>query len=293
LPPLSTLRVFEAAGRRLSFKDAAEELHVTPSAISHRIQSLEDWLGVPLFLRASRGLSLSGAGAAYLPHVRNALEILSKATESVPGRRFTGRLAVSVAPTFGARWLLPRLSRFNAIQPDIEVSLDTTHRQVDFLRDGIDLAVRMGRGDWPDLYASHLFTEDLVPVCAPALKVRIRGPEDLQTVPLLHVVNVTEDWESWFALAGVRPKRLGRGVRFDTVHMALQAAAQGQGVAIGRLPLAQNEVAAGRLVPVLGPPRRCTTGYWLVAARESLARPEIAAFRAWIRSEVTGEVAAA
>jgi len=285
LPPLNALRMFEAAGRHLSFKLAAEELNVTPSAVSHGIRSLEDWLGVSLFARARRGLVLTGAGAAYLPSVRHVLELLAKATEAVPGRRPSGRLAVSVAPSFGLRWLVPNLPRFSEKYPDIEVSLDTAHRHVEFPRDGIDLAIRMGRGNWPDLYAVCLAKEELVPVCAPALAATIRTPQDLGAATLLHVANVTEDWDSWCALADVHLENPRRGLRFDTIHMALEAAAQGLGVAIGRLPLIAADVAAGRLVPVLAPPRRCATAYWLVAGRESLARPEVVAFRNWIRDE--------
>ena len=286
LPPLNTLRLFEAAGRHLSFKLAAEELNLTPSAVSHGIQSLEAWLGVQLFARGNRSLILTGAGASYLPQIRHVLEQLAQATEAVPGRRPTGRLAISAAPSFGVRWLVPKLPRFSAKHPNIEVSLDTTQRQVDFPRDGIDVAIRMGRGNWPDLYAVCLVMEELIPVCAPALAKTIRTPQDLEAVPLLHVMSVTDDWREWSAMTGGGPSRSERGLRFDTIHMALEAAAQGLGVAIGRLPLVTADIEAGRLVPVLGPPRRCSTGYWLVAGRESLTRPEVTAFRNWIRTEI-------
>lgn len=286
LPPLNTLRLFEASGRHLSFKLAAEELNLTPSAVSHGIASLEDWLGVPLFVRGHRSLMLSAAGLAYLPRIREVLQQLAGATESLPGRRASRRLAVSVAPTFGLRRLIPGLPRFHARHPGIEVTIDTSHRQVDFPRDGIDAAVRMGRGDWQDLYSLCLAEEELVPVCSPDMARRIASASDLETLPLLHVMNVSEDWAAWADLAGVGGLNLGHGVKVDTIHMAFEAAAQGVGVAMGRLPLAAPDLAAGRLVPVLGPPRRCRTGYWLVAGRESLSRPEVAAFRDWIREEL-------
>lgn len=286
LPPLNTLRLFEAAGRHRSFKLAAEELNLTPSAVSHGIQTLEDWLGVPLFVRGHRSLELTSAGRAYLPRIRDALAQLASATEAVPGRRPTGKLSVSVAPTFGLRWLVPNLHRFHERHPDIEVTLDTALRPVEFPRDGIDIAIRMGRGDWPDLYALCLVVEELVPVCSPDMAASIAGAADLRSKTLLHVVNVSEDWAAWADLADVADLDLGRGLRMDTLHMALEAAAQGLGVAIGRLPLANADIAAGRLVPVLGPPRPCQTGYWLVTNRDSLARPEVVAFRDWIRSEL-------
>lgn len=287
LPPLNTLRLFEAAGRHASFKLAAEELHVTPSAVSHGILTLEDWLGVALFARGPRSLDLTPAGRAYLPRVRGALAAIASATEAVPGRRPGGRLSVSVAPSFALRWLIPNLPRFTARHPDIEVTLDTAHRQVEFPRDGVDLAIRMGRGDWPDLDALRLGVESLVPVCAPAVARTIRSGDDLRGKTLLHVVDITEDWAAWAALAGVGGLDVGGGLRLDTVHMALEAAAQGLGIAIGRLPLASADLAAGRLVAVLGPPCACRTGHWLVTGRDSLARPEVAAFRDWIRRETS------
>jgi len=286
LPPLNSMRLFEAAGRRLSFKLAAEELNLTPSAISHGIQALEDWLGVELFVRGNRSLTLTGAGATYLPQVRTALELIARASEAMPGRRPTGRLSVSVSPTFAIRWLMPRLPRFNARHPRIEVSVDTTHRQIEFPRDGIDLAIRLGRGNWPELYATCLVRQCLVPVCTPTLARTLRTPQDLGNVTLLHVVDVTEDWGVWTDLAGMPLSRPSRGLRFDTIHMAIEAAAEGLGVAIGRLPLIEADISAGRVVPVLGPPVTCATGYWLVAGQESLRRPEVAAFRDWISEEL-------
>ncbi len=286
LPPLNSLRLFEAAGRRLSFKLAAEELNLTPSAISHGIQSLEEWLGVELFLRGNRTLTLTGAGAVYLPQVRAALEMIVKASDGVPGRRSSGKLAVSVSPTFAMRWLLPRLQRFGRKHPDIEVSVDTTHRQVEFPRDGVDLAIRMGNGNWPELYATCLIREKLVPVCAPKIAHSIRSAADLSQSTLLHVVSASEDWAAWCRLAEVQLCEQSRGLRFDSIHMAMDAAARGMGIAVGRLPLVEADIAAGRLMPILGPPRHCNTGYWLVAGQDSVRRPEVSAFRDWIRAEL-------
>ena len=287
LPPLNSLRLFEAAGRHLSFKAAAEELNLTPGAISHGVLTLEAWLGVDLFLRGNRSLTLSAAGAAYLPQVRTALEMIVGAANTVPGRKPTGRLAVSVSPTFGVRWLLPRLVRFSDRHPDIEVSVDTNHRLVEFPRDGVDVAIRMGRGDWPGLDATCLMRERLVPVCAPRLAAQIRSARDLAGKALLHVVDAREDWLAWSKLAGVELPLPVRGPRFDTVQMALDAAAAGLGVAMGRLPLVQADLAGGQLVAVLGPPRLCATGYWLVTDSRSRTRPEVAAFREWIKDELS------
>jgi DNA-binding transcriptional LysR family regulator len=280
------MRLFEAAGRLLSFKLAAAELHVTPSALSHGIQTLEDWLGLALFTRGNRSLSLTEAGAAYLPQVRMALDLLAQASSGLPGQAVSTRLAISVAPSFGLHWLMPHLPRFQAAHPEIEIVIDTQHHAVEFPREGIDLAIRMGRGDWPGLTAIHLVQEQLVPVCAPALARNLRQPADLVAATLLQVADVGEDWASWFALAGLNPVQTTRSLTFDTIHMALEAAAQGLGVAMGRLPLAADDLAAGRLASLFGPPRPCATGYWLVAPPETQRRPAVKAFRHWIETEL-------
>lgn len=293
LPPLSSMRLFEAAGRLLSFKSAAEDLNITPSAISHGVQALEEWLGVELFIRGNRSLTLTEAGEAYLPRVQAALDMLVRATEAVPGRKPTGRVAVSVPPTFGMRWLLPRLQRFNERHPSIEVTVDTSHRRVEFSRDGIDIAIRMGTGEWPGLLATCLVREKLVPVCAPRLAARIHTAADLHKTALLHVTRASEDWAAWGALAGVDVAYTSGGLRFDTIQMALEAAVNGLGVALGRLPLIEQDLEAKRLVQVLGPPRFCSTGYWLVMQRETILRPEVTAFRNWINAELKSSVDAA
>lgn len=287
LPPLNSLRLFEAAGRHLSFKLAAEELGITPSAVSHGIKSLEDWLGVALFSRDNRGLSLTDAGAAYMPRVRQALDLLAAATDAVPRRRLTPHVSVSVAPGFGVRWLIPNLPCFSERHPDIEVSVDTSHRQIDFPRDGVDLAIRMGRGDWPDVDAVRLVEEELVPVCAPSIAQTIGSAMDLAGQTLLHITSVSEDWAAWSQLAGVADLKLDQGLRFDSVDMAFEAAAEGLGIAIGRLPLVATDLAAGRLVSVLGPPRRGQTGYWLATGGQAPARPEVVLFRNWICTALT------
>lgn len=286
LPPLSTLRVFEAAGRLLSFKAAAEELGITPSAVSHSIQTLEVWLGVPVFIRTNRNLTLSPAGAAYLPRVREALEALAEATAAIPGQLGGDPLRISVAPTFALRWLLPRLPDFQRANPDITVAIDTDHRVVAFPRDGFDLAIRMGRGDWTAARAERLVTERLIPVCTPEIAARIRTPDDLRGIPLLHVVSVREDWQSWAEARGVDTLDLHRGLRLDTVYLALDAAAQGLGIAIGHKPLTDGYLTNGRLVEVLGPPVASKSAYWLVSGDQGPLRPEAARFRDWLFAQL-------
>ncbi|WP_035694282.1 transcriptional regulator GcvA [Azospirillum halopraeferens] len=291
LPPLSTLRVFEAAARHGSFRAAAEELLLTPGAVSRSVQSLEDWLGTPLFTRGNRSVSLTDAGAAYVAPVRAALDVLARGTEAVPGRRPGGSLTISAAPTFGLRWLIPRLRRFKAAHRGIAIMLDTAHRQVEFPRDGVDLAIRMGTGPWPGLEALHLVTESLVPVCAPALAPSIREPGDLAGATLLHVTQVSREWAYWAEARGLAGPDTTRGLRFDNVQYALNAAIEGLGVALGRHPLVDPDLASGALVAVLGPAVPAATSYWLVCTPESLARSDVRAFRDWIRDELAPQPA--
>ncbi len=289
LPPLNTLRFFESAGRTLSFKHAAEELHVTPSAVSHGIQALEDWLGAPLFVRGSRSLGLTIAGEAYLPYVRDALTLLARGTEQVPGQTPRGTLSVSVVPTFAQRWLVPNLPRFQQRHPEIAITLDTAHRRVTFPLDGVDLAIRMGQGPFPGLFAVKLVTEQLFPVCSPDLarkEPELRLPEDLRRATILHVTTITEDWAAWLKASGNADIPSGRALRFDTIQLALEAAMQVLGVAIGRRPLIDDDLAAGRLVKLFDPVILGSTSYWLVGASESMARPEVAAFRDWMVAEL-------
>lgn len=289
LPPLSTLRLFEAAGRLQSFKLASVELAVTPSAISKGVQSLEEWLGVPLFVRGAKRLTLTEAGIAYLPSIRQALAILAAASERVPGRPARRSLALSVAPAFGSRLLLPRLAGFRRLHADIGIAIDTNHRQVDFPNDGVDLAIRMGTGNWPDLEATLLLSEELVPVCSPDfLKslARIADPvARLRAAPLIHLTSASNDWAAWVRGSGLGSIDPQRNLTVDTIDMALDAACRGLGVAIGRLPLARSELDAGKLVRFCDPVVVAKTGYWFVGLPDTMKRPEVVAFRRWLLSE--------
>lgn len=286
LPPLSSLRLFEAAARHQSFKRAAEELHITPSAVSHGVNGLEDWLGAELFHRGVRGLVLTPAGAAYAEAVTQALTIMALATERVPGRAPTGTLSVSSAPTFANRWLLPRLSRFRSAYPDIRVSIDTAHRQIEFPLDGKDLAIRLAPRETADKGWTHLVQEHLFPVCAPTVLASMQGEDIFSRVPLIHVTSISEDWDAWFAAAGIRTPGAESGLHVDTVQMAFEAAAQGLGIALGRSPLVDDDVAQGRLVRATGPVVASNLGYWLVGAEGSFDRPETKAFRRWLLGEL-------
>jgi DNA-binding transcriptional LysR family regulator len=286
LPPLNSLRLFEAAGRHLSFRSAAEELNVTASAVSHGIQSLEDWLGVPLLARKNRALSLTDAGLSYLPVVREVLTLLASASDQIPAKSPRLKLALSVSPTFASRLLLPRLSRFTARRHGLQVDIDTSQRSVEFPRDGFDLAIRRGDGQWDGLAAFPLLTETLVPVCSPELLQRLGPLESVCDAPLIHLTIVKEDWAAWAHLTGQSNPDCKRGLRVDTIQMTIDAALQGLGIALGRRPLIDQELEAGHLVTVGLPAARAKGGYWIVALPETMSRPEIIEFREWLEGEL-------
>jgi LysR family transcriptional regulator, glycine cleavage system transcriptional activator len=289
LPPLNSLRLFEASARLLSFKNAAEELLLTPSAVSHGIQSLEEWLGAPLFLRTTKGLVLSEAGNTYVPIVRQALDLLASGSARIVNKHGLGQLSISAAPTFGARWLLPRLHKFRELHPDIHIVIDTSHDRAELSDTGVDLAIRMGRGKWQGVIADKLIAEEMVPVCAPSIYDRVRNLSDIEQAPLIHVTSASEDWAAWATGTGRAAPDPAKGLRFDTIHMAFQAACHGLGVAIGRKPLVNAELASHSLVEVWESVFS-NTSYWLVGAESRADDSRIVAFRSWILQEVTAPV---
>jgi LysR family transcriptional regulator, glycine cleavage system transcriptional activator len=288
LPPLSSLRVFEAAARHNSFRKAAEELNLTASAVSHGVQTLESWLGVELFHRETRGLRLTGAGEVYAPLVNQALTVLAEATDRLPGRKATGTLSVSAAPTFAHRILLPRLERFAVQFPDIRVRIDTSQRLVDLTLDDFDIAIRFAPMKKPGPNWTLLAVDTLVPVCSPRFREQLTGPLDaslLSRVPLIHVT-VTADWAHWFRISGIEvPPSIDDGLRVDTMQMAADAAIRGFGVALGRRPLIDDDLEDGRLVPLFAEAVPSGNGYWLVTGQTDFQKPEVKLFKRWILSE--------
>jgi DNA-binding transcriptional LysR family regulator len=291
LPPLSSLRVFEAAARHNSFRKAAEELNLTASAVSHGIQTLENWLGVELFSRESRGLRITGAGEIYAPLVNQALSLLAEATDQLPGRRATGTLSISSAPTFANRILLPRLDAFAKQFPDIRVTIDTSHRQVDLTLDDFDVAIRAGPAEKPASNWTLLALETLTPVCSPTMKEQLGASADadlLSRAPLIHVTTVSADWNHWFRANGIQIQAsIDSGLRVDTVQMGFEAAIRGLGVVLGRRPLVDDDTAAGRLVPLVRQAIPSGSGYWLVTSQTEFQKPEVKRFRRWLVSELS------
>jgi LysR family glycine cleavage system transcriptional activator len=290
LPPLSSLRVFEAAARHNSFQKAAGELNLTASAISRGIQTLENWLGVELFHRETRGLRLTGAGEIYAPLVNQALNILANATDQLPGRKATGTLSVSSAPTFANKILLPRLDKFAAQFPDIRVTIDTSYRQVDLTLDQFDLANRVASTRKQAPNWSLLAVESLIPVCSPSLKEQIGHPLDatlLMRAPLIHVTSVSVDWNHWFRANGTQtPSSIDGELHVDTIQMAFDAAVRGLGVVLGRRPLVDDDISSGHLIPLVDQTIPSGSGYWLVTSQTDFQKPEVKLFRRWLLAEL-------
>jgi LysR family glycine cleavage system transcriptional activator len=291
LPPLNAIRAFEAAGRLLSFTKAARELNVTQAAISHQVRALEEDLGVRLFVRRHRGLALSEAGRAYLPALGAAFREIEAATGRLRRLDSAGPLTISVLPSFAAKWLVPRLSRFIDAHPDIDVRVSTAYGLANFETDGVDVALRYGHGNWPGLHVEVLLTEDVVPVCAPALLAGdrpLREPADLVHHVLLHDEWFGEPhggWRRWLAAAGVQGIDYRRGPTYTDSNLALQAAIQGEGVALGRGALIADDVVAGRLVRLFRVEAPVQPAYYIVCPHAALRRPKVAALRDWLRRE--------
>ncbi|WFM71890.1 LysR family transcriptional regulator [Halomonas sp. CKK8] len=301
LPPLIALSYFEVAARTRSFAAAAKELNVTPAAISHQIKSLEEYLGVDLFVRHHRRVSLTPAARVALPELHEGFDALGRAVDKI---RAYGeeRLIVTVCaePLFATKWIVPRLHRFYARCPDAEVRLQASLHTVDRRRDsdfgpadlkraGIDVSVRLGYGNYADLAPQRLMSLDLVPICAPELAATLEGVDALRGVPLLcdstlTRINEPYGWREWFKQQGCDTGTL-RELRFGNGLLALEAAIAGQGVLLGSRELLQAELSAGKLVVLADAPLNSDQAYYVVSAGEGLERPIAGQFREWLLEE--------
>ncbi len=292
LPPLNALRAFEAAARHLSFTRAAQELNVTQAAISHQIKALEENLGISLFRRKNRALVLTDSGRQYFPAVRAAFDNIAQATTQVLDMDSHGVLTVGVLPSFAAKWLVPRLHRFQEQHPEIDVLVSANDRPDEFAREDVDLAIAHGLGSWPGLVAEKIVDDDIAPVCSPRLLSGphpLRLPEDLRHHTLLHdeqaLVDSYATWEIWLQAAGVKGIDPRRGPRFSHTHMAIQAAVDGYGVALGPHVLVASDLAAGRLVCPFNIVLPVSFAYYLVCPEATAERPKVRAFSDWILKE--------
>jgi DNA-binding transcriptional LysR family regulator len=277
---LNGLRAFEAAARTGSFVGAAQELQVSPSAISRLVKLLEQRLAVALFERMPNGLMLTERGRAYLSELSVAFERIAQATERVKATS-NGALLIGAGPTLAMRWLIPRLPGFHKMHPEIDVRLSTAIADADPMRPDWTAAIRAGDGAWPGYTSHFLFTADLFPVCAPALAKSLHKPSDLKKAAILQVTNAFEDWPLWLGAAHV-DLDLRHAKEFDYPAFALQAALDGLGVAMARAPFVVDDLAAGRLVRPFKLAVPKGKGWYLVHKPAQESSPALKAFRAWL-----------
>lgn len=289
LPPLNALQAFETAARHMSFKAAANDLHVTPGAVSQQIKLLEDRLGTSLFLRRTRRIELTEAGRVLLVPTQQAFRLLAEAVARVRSSDDGRILTVSLLPSFAALWFVPRLGHFRARYPEIDVRISATPRLADVSHAEADVVIRYGLGDYPGLHVEHLLADDLFPVCSPKLldgTVPLREPADLEHHTLLHD-ELRQEWQLWMRSAGIEGLDISRGPSFSLWELAFQAAIAGQGVALGRSTLVGEYLASGKLVKPFPISSHSRFGYYFVCPPERVREPKIAALREWLTDEVT------
>lgn len=283
--PLNALWTFEVAARHQSYSRAAEELRLTHSAISHQMRLLEDEVGAPLFERSGRQMRLTQLGAELAAEVRDSFERLGRAMDRA--RRVTSSklITVSVLPSFASRWLVPRLSRFYELHPELEVSLRVSDELANFKTDGVDLGLRFGAGRWPGLTAIELLRDEVYPVCTPAFqrKHRLRRPEDLGRVPLLR--NTYQPWVPWFRSVGLDWQEPSRGTIYDDSLTALRAASEGHGVALARGILVGEELRSGQLCRLFTGGVPVDWAYYAVYLGEGAAPRHVQPFLDWLVAE--------
>lgn len=292
LPPLNPLRAFEAAARHSSFTRAAEELCVTSSAVGHQVKTLEEHLGVTLFVREAKSLALTAEGRAYLPSIQQAMDILVEGTRRIRVSK-KQMLRIDIPPTFAAKWLIPRLERFVRSNLDIDVKVSGSGEPVDFSRDEYDLAIRFGRGQHPDADSERCLDVRVFPVCSPSAVTPdkpLDEPADLKHHMLLHDDSTYSDgknphWSDWLAFAGVRDVDASRGLSFRPTHLAINAALDGLGVALAKDVWVDADIKAGRLIKPFDLSLPVELAYYVIYARNRANDERIRAFCDWLKSE--------
>jgi LysR family glycine cleavage system transcriptional activator len=291
LPPLNALRAFEASARQLNFTRAAEELFVTQAAISHQIKSLEEFLGIKLFMRKNRSLLLSEEGQGYYLDIKEVFNAINDATERLLARGAKGAITVSSQPSFAIQWLVPRLNAFNILHPDIDVRIKAVDQPESSLTEDVDVAIYYGRGHWADIHAKQLQKEYLVPVCSPLFlqgKKPLNRVEDLVNHTLLHDTS-RRDWKRWFKQVGVKATNVNHGPIFSHSAMVVQAALHGQGVALAHSFLSRPDIDAGRLICPFEEVLESKNSYYVVCRERQVDLGKIAAFREWVLDTVVKE----
>lgn len=294
LPPLKAVRYFECAARHLSFTKAADELSVTHSAISHQIKALEEWLGISLFDRGARSLSLTEAGRRFLPPVRAAFHQLAEASAEMRLFPGGGPLTVSALPSLASKWLVPRLYDFQARHPEIEVRISATDRLDPVGEGDVDIGIRYGRGQWAGVESELLLQDEVFPVCAPGIlegPIPLKEPRDLVRFSLISDADWRraqfDFWPRWLAAVGVPDLELKTNLSFNYSNLMIQAAIDGLGIALGNTMLAGDDLRTGRLVKPFPQTVLLETGYYLIYGKGGLRQAKVKAFRDWILAQMS------
>jgi len=291
LPPLNALKAFEAAARHESFTRAAEELCVTQGAVSHQVKALEAELAIKLFNRERQRLIITEAGRDYLAVVRDALDRIAVGTERLLQRQNAGVLTVSTSPDFAAKWLVHRLGHFAEAHAGIDLRVSATMHHVDFAREDVDMAVRHGDGNWSGLDAVQLSSEQLFAICSPKLLTgrRLAKPADVLKFPLIHL-DSRADWTKWLRVVGIGDDNVRHGPVLNRASMVIDAAINGQGIALARTTLAAFDLINGRLVRPFAEALRLSKTYWIVCPKATSNVPKIATFRDWLLAEAAQDL---
>jgi LysR family transcriptional regulator, glycine cleavage system transcriptional activator len=293
LPPLSALRAFEAAARLQSFSKAADELNVTPAAVSHQVHALEEDLGVSLFNRRNRAVEPTASARVLLPGLSEAFTGIQTSVRRLRAHNDTGTLNVTASPSFAGKWLVQRLHRFQEQYPDVDVRISATDTMVDLTRGDFDIGIRYGAGRYPGLVVELLMKNEVFPACSPELLRKgppLETPADLLSHALLHDQQVERDplaptWSMWLKAAGVDDVPVSHGLSFSTNVLALEAAIAGHGVALANSTTAAADIAAGRLVRLFSLSLPDTFAFYIATAPGALERPKVKAFHDWLRQE--------
>lgn len=290
-PPLATLRAFAAAGRLQSIRDAANELHVTASAVSHHVRAMEDWLQAPLFVRSVRQVRLTEAGQRLSDRLNAAFRDLNAALDEARSDAGPLTIRLSALPLFTSVFLIPRLARFEARYPAAAIEIDTSHRIVDFDRDAVDVAIRNVGHPTPGLTAYKLMDLRAIPLCSPTLAAGLKAPGDLERATLIHIAARPEGWAEWFSAQGLKGLEARSSVSVDTLPAALDLAAHGRGVALGLDPVVRDAPQMDRLVVPFASTTVSAGTYFLVHRRQDRTNEAVQAFVRWIRQEVRQDAA--
>lgn len=289
LPNLAALRAFEAAARHGNFTRAAQEIHVTHGAISHQVRALEEELGVILFNRHGKRITVTPDGKRFAATLRRALSDIAGAADALCADSRVNKLTVTALPSFAARWLSPRIGRFIEQHPNLEVMLQSSSALTDFVRESVDLGIRFGRGNYPGLHAEKIMDDFYYPVASPRYNRRRlpKSPREISAGTLMRCEH--EPWTPWFQAAGIEAAEPATGLIFEDSSMLVRAAAEGHGIALVRHAIAITELASGELVRLSDISAPCPDSYYFVCLPQALLKPQVQAFRSWLLQELQGQ----